>query len=119
MFTEIDLGTYFSHFIKTDPTFVDEYGPEIRSYHKIISLICLQHNEIVCKNYAITNYENDKLNLCSIARFLSHQPRVENRNNIMKKMGVALGYKCHPCTPYKRKENGEYIAPNTDEISTD
>jgi len=35
----------------------------------------------------------------------------------MKRMGDALGYKCHPCTPYKRKEHGENIAPNTDDIS--
>ncbi len=104
-FTETDLGTFLAHIIQTDPTFVDEYGQEIRSYHKIISWIWLQHNETVCKNYAITNYENDKLDLCSIARFLSHQPKVEER--------VALGYRCHPCTPYKRKEYGENVAPNT------
>ena len=81
-FTETDLGTYLAHIIQTDPTFVDEYGQETRSYNKIISCIWLQHNLTVCKNYAITNYENDKLDLCSIARFLSHQPKAEDRKSI-------------------------------------
>jgi len=32
-------------------------------------------------------------------------------------MGDALGYRCHPCTPYKRREHGDTPVPNTENIS--
>lgn len=32
-------------------------------------------------------------------------------------MGAAVGYKCHPCTPYKREESGGSVVPNAEDIS--
>ena len=34
----------------------------------------------------------------------------------MKRMGDALGYRCHPCTPYKRKQHGVTYVPSIDGI---
>jgi len=36
----------------------------------------------------------------------------------MNKIGDALQYKCHPCTPYKRKEYGGTVVPSTEDISS-
>lgn len=116
---EADLGAYLSYIIQNNPTFVDEYGQEIPSYYKIFRFIWEQYNETVCQNYAVKQFDKDKLDLCGVARFLSHQPVVEDHQNIMKRMGHVLNYTCHPCTPYKRKEYGEIIVPNTDDISPD
>jgi len=117
-FVEEDLGFYLNHITtKKRPPFKDEYGQVIRSYNKVFKFVWVQYNETLCKNYAIEQFENDKLDLCSVARFLSHQPLVNDRVTLMKRIGDSLGYKCHPCTPYKRKEHGENIAPNTDDIS--
>ncbi len=116
---EVDLGAYLSYIIQNNLTFVDEYGQEIRSYYKIFRFIWEQYNETVCQNYAVNQFDKDKLDLCSVARFLSHQPVVEDRQTLMKRMGHALNYTCHPCTPYKRREYGEVLVPNTDDISSD
>lgn len=37
----------------------------------------------------------------------------------MKRMGDALGYRCHPCTPYTPKQYGGTIVPSTDGIDPD
>jgi len=103
--------------IERDPIFKDEYDQEITSYYKVFEFIWYQYNETLCENYATKQFENDKLDLCSVARFLSHQKSVEGRESIMKRMGDALGYRCHPCTPYKRKQYDRNIAPNTDHIN--
>jgi len=115
---DMDLGSYLNHLIfrRTIP-FVDEYGEEIRAYQRVFQFIWKQHNETLVHNYAIHQFDKDKLDLCSVARFLSHQKSVENHKTIMKTMGESLGYRCHPCTPYKRKEYGPTIIPNTDNIS--
>ena len=115
-FRETNLGNYLSHIIETDPVFIDEYGNEIRSYYKVFSFIWVQYNETLCQNYAITKFDKDKLDLCSVARFLSHKQQVRDRRTLMKRMGIALGYKCHPCNPYKGKEYGVPVVPDTEDI---
>jgi len=112
-----DLGAYLNYVLTEDQPFIDEYNQEITSYYKILNFIWRQYNETLCKNYAVKKYDVDKLDMCSVARFLSHKPAVQDRRTIMKRMGDALEYRCHPCTPYKRKEYLENIAPNTDNIS--
>jgi len=117
-FKEADLETYLKYIVVVkNTTFKDEYGQDIRSYRKMFKFIWVQYNETLCQNYAIKQYDEDKLELCSVARFLSHQTKVEDRGTIMKRMGDALGYKCHPCTPYKTKEHGGTVVPNTEDIS--
>ena len=114
-----NLGVYLSYILNKDPPFLDEYGQEITFYSKILEAIWQQYNETLCNNYAINKYDQDKLDLCSVARFLSHQPAVEGRITIMKRMGDALEYRCHPCTPYKRNLYGETTPPSTEGISQD
>jgi len=117
-FKDADLGTYLSYLIykRTEP-FVDEYGHVIRVYKKVFRFIWEQYNETLMQNYAINRFYKDKLVLCSVARYLSHQPTVEQRETIMKRMGDALGYRCHPCTPYTPKQYDETIVPSTDDIN--
>jgi len=117
-FKDLDLGTYLSHLIykRTEP-FKDEYGQVIRAYKKVFRFIWEQHNETLVQNYAIGQFDKDKLNLCSVARYLSHQPKVEQRGTIMKRMGDALEYMCHPCTPYTPKQYSETVVPSTDGIN--
>jgi len=118
-FEEADLEIYLNYIvIVKNTTFKDEYGQEIHSYFKIFKFIWVQYNETLCQNYAINQYDVDVLDLCSVARFLSHQTTVKDRGTIMKRMGDALGYKCHPCTPYKRKEYGGTVVPSTEDISS-
>jgi len=117
-FKDTDLGTYLSHLIykHTEP-FVEEYGQVIRVYKKVFRFIWEQYNETLVQNYAVKRFNKDKLDLCSVARYLSHQPAVVQRATIMKRMGDTLGYRCHPCTPYTPKEFGETIVPSTDDIN--
>jgi len=113
------LGYYLNYLVNPPKNiiFFDEYGEEIRSYKKVFRFIWGQYNETQVQNYAIRQYDKDKLDLCSVARYLSHQPAVEDRKTIMKRMGDALGYRCHPCTPYKRKEHSAPPAINTEDIN--
>jgi len=37
-------------------------------------------------NYAIGQFDKDKLDLCSVARYLSHQTSVEDRGTILKRV---------------------------------
>ena len=118
---ETDLGSLLSHLLRarnTEP-FVDEYGEIIRNYKKVFRFIWEQHNETLVKNYTVARFTKDRLYLCSIARYLSHQPKVEHRTTIMKRMGDALRYRCHPCTPYTPKQYDETIVPSTDAINPD
>jgi len=119
-FDEMDLGIYLKHLIfkRTEP-FVDEYGQVIGAYHRVFRFIWEQYNDTLDKNYEALQFDKMRLDMCSVARFLSHQSAVKNRETIMKRMGDSLGYRCHPCTPYKRKEYGPTIVPNTDNISPD
>ena len=114
-----NLGVYLNYILNKDPPFLDEYGQEITFYSKILEAIWQQYNETLCNNYAINQYDQDKLDLCSVARFLSHQPAVEDRITIMKRIGDALDYRCHPCTPYKWLIYGFNTLPSTDSISAD
>ena len=117
---DTDLGTYLSYLIfnRTDP-FEDEYGQNIRNYKKVFRFIWEQYNETLAQNYAIKQFNRDKLDLCSAARYLSHQPTVQNRATILKRIGDALRYRCHPCTPYTPKQYDETIVPNTNDINLD
>ena len=103
-------------FNRTEP-FVDEYGEVIRVYKKVFHFIWEQYNETLAQNYAIKQFDKDKLVLCSVARYLSHQPTVQNRTTILKRVGDALRYRCHPCTPYTPKQYDETIVPSTDHIN--
>ena len=124
-FKEKDLGTYLHRISESNnnaTTYFDEYGQEIPSYFEIFDSIWEQHKEILCENYAIQKFDQDKLVLCSLARFLSHQPLVEDRKTLLKRMGDALGNGCHPCTPYKplKQDDGTFNVPtNTDKIGPD
>lgn len=117
---DADLGAYLSNLIfqRIEP-FIDEYGQEIDSYPKVFGFIWQQYNESLLENYAINQFDKDKLYLCGVARFLSHQTQVNDRRTIMKRMGDALGYKCHPCSPYNPKRYGETNVPNTDNVGQD
>jgi len=117
---DTDLGTFMSYLIfnRTEP-FLDEYGENIRNYKKVFRFIWEQYNETLAQNYAIKQFNKDKLDLCSVARYLSHQPTVRHRETIMKRMGDALKYRCHPCTPYTPKQYDETIIPSTDGINPD
>jgi len=116
---DTDLSIYLNRIYEGNTTYVDEYGQEIYAYYKVFFFIWKQYNETLCENYAIGKFEKDRLNLCSVARFLSYQPSVENRQTLMKRMGDALGTICHPCTPYKPKQYGETIVPPFDGINPD
>lgn len=113
---EADLGAYLKQMSQRSDPYVDEYGQEILSYKKVFRFIWKQYNETKVQNYAIKQFDKDKLDLCSVARYLSHQPVVQNRETILKIIGKALNYTCHPCTPYKRKEHGKTFIPNIEDI---
>jgi len=117
-FHSTNFGVYLKYLIfnRTEP-FVDEYGQNIRNYRKVFRFIWEQYNETLVHNYAIKQLNKDKLDLCSVARYLSHQPKVEQRKTIMKRMGDALRYMCHPCTPYTPKQYGETIVLSSDDIN--
>jgi len=119
-FKDADLGTYLGYLInkRTQP-FIDEYGQTIKNYKKVFRFIWEQYNETLVQNYAIDQFNKDKLDLCSVARFLSHQQTVDQREIIMKRMWDALGYRCHPCTPYTPKQWNVTIVPSTDGINPD
>lgn len=119
-FNDADLGTYLNFLIKnrTEP-FVNEYGQVIRVYKKVFRFILEQYNETLVQNYATNQFEKDKLDLCSVARYLSHQSTVEDRKHLMKRMGDALEYRCHPCTPYRPKQFSETVIPDISRIDLD
>ncbi len=118
-FRDTELDTYLHRMIQLTENYTDEYGQVIHAYKKVFSFILQQYKEVKVNNYAVGQFDKDKLDLCSVARFLSHQPKVDNRQNLMKRMGDALEYRCHPCTPYKRKEHDVTIVPETDNINPD
>ncbi len=116
---DADFGTCLNQMIQRFEFFVDEYGQVIANYKKVFRFIWEQFNETVMHNYAVGQFDKDKLDLCSAARFLSHQQTVVNRTTMIKRMSDALGYKCHPCTPYKRKQYDVTIVPKSDNSSYD
>lgn len=118
-FAEADLEIYLNQMIERAEPYVDEYEQEIPVYKKVFSFIMEQCREVKVQNYAVSHFDKDKLDMCSVARFFSHQSSVKERKTLMKRMGDALGYRCHPCTPYKRKQYGETKVPDTDNISPD
>jgi len=100
---------------RTEP-FIDENGQIIRNFKKVLRFIWEQHNETLVKNYKIREFNQDKLQLCSVARYLSHQPEVKERLTIIKRVGEALNYTCHPCTPYTPKQHSETFVPSIYDI---
>lgn len=114
---EKNLSYCLDRMFKRRQEYKDEFNQTISSYKKVFSFILDQHQEILVHNYAVGQFNKDKLDLCSVARYLSHQPELdEHRRTIMKRMSDALGYKCHPCTPYKRRQSGESKVPQTADI---
>jgi len=118
-FQDLSLEIYLNETINRSEPFIDEYGEVITTYNKVFRFILEQYKELEVHNYAIGQFDKDKLDLCSVARYLSHQTHVEDRGTILKRMSSALGYRCHPCTPYKRRQHGNTIVPSTDGISPD
>ena len=61
-FKDTDLANYLSYLIfkRTEP-FVDEYGQVIRNYKKVFRFIWEQHNETLVQNYAVGQFNKDKL----------------------------------------------------------
>ncbi len=116
-FTDSDLGSYLNQMIQRSEPYVDEYGQVIHVYKKVFTFIYEQYNETLVQNYAVKHFDKDKLDMCSVARYLSHQHSVSDRKTLMKRMGDALEYRCHPCTPYKRKQYGETKVPDTSNIN--
>jgi len=112
------LGAYLKYLVYNHKEpFVDEYGKNIRNYKKVFRFIWEQYNETLVQNYAIQQLNKDKLDLCSVARYLSHQPNVDKRNTLMKRTGDALRYRCHPCTPYTPKQYDETTVLSTDDVN--
>lgn len=93
--------------------FVDELGETIKSYKKVFSFVLDQVEEVELGNYAVKQFAKDRHDLCSIARYLSHQVLYADRKTIIKRMGDALGQACDPCTPYKRLQHANEVAINT------
>ncbi len=104
---DAELGIFLSHIVNqnNNKIYFDEYGEVISSYQELFSNIWEQYNETLCENYAVKQFEKDRLDLCSSAKFLSHQLGVKDTRKIMKRMGKALKYRCDPCMPYKRNDN--------------
>ena len=92
---------------------MDENGQTIRNFKKVLRFIWEQYKETLLQNYKIREFDQDKLQLCSVARYLSHQTEVKERHTLMKRMGDALGYRCHPCTPYTPKQYNQTFIPRT------
>ena len=91
---------------KKNESYLDEFGNEIKGYRTIFSLVLKQVDEVENNNYAVNQFEGDKYDLCSISKYLSHQRTFSDRQNIISKMGEALGSECDPSMPYKRKLYG-------------
>lgn len=102
---------------KKNESYLDEFGKEIKSYRTIFSLILKQVDEVENNNYAVSHFEGDKYDLCSISEYLSHQRTFSDRQNIMKKMGNALGTKCDPSMLYKRKIHGDPCSSENRQLS--
>jgi len=92
---------------RRDP-YLDELSRVITGYKTIFELILKQVEEVSNNNYAVGQFDNDRHDLCSIARYLSHQESFSDRQNIISKMGDALGSECDPCIRYKRKNFNEF-----------
>jgi len=103
---DANLTQYLNAMRKSNGSYLDEFGKEIKGYRTIFSLILKQVDEVENNNYAVSQFESDKYDLCSISKYLSHQRSFSDRQNIMTKMGDALGTKCDPSMPYKRKIHG-------------
>lgn len=90
-------------------TYYDEFGEEIISYKDVWGFIWKQYNETLCENYATKQFANDKLDLCSVARYLSlDEMQDENsKTSIVERMEIALRSLCDSCLPYNRMEPGE------------
>lgn len=84
--------------------FYDEFGQIITSYKKIFFFISEQVDEVAVGNYAIKQFDKDRHDLCSVARYLSHQIKYSGHKTIIQRMGDALGSPCDPCIPYRRKQ---------------
>ncbi len=107
----MDLGFYLRIMTQNNATYFDEHENIISSYSDVWRSIWKQYNETLCENYATKQFENDKLDLCSVARYLSHQLQLKyHHTTILERMRVALKInKCDTCLPYNRNDPGETI----------
>jgi len=107
----MDLGFYLSIMTSNKTTYYDEIENVISSYSDVWRSIWKQYNETLCENYATKQFVDDTLDLCSVARYLSHQLQLKYRQTyIFERMGVALKIKkCDTCLPYNRKDPGEIV----------
>ncbi len=101
---EANTTFYLDEMRSQSEPFRDEYGQVIPFYKKVLTFITEQINEMVIGNYAVGQFAKDRHDLCSIARYLSHQTRYSERQTIIQRMGEALGSECDPCIPYRRKQ---------------
>jgi len=110
--THLSLGMHLSYMTQTTKPYYNENGLIISSYKDVWNIIWKQYNETLCENYATKQFENDKLDLCSVARYVFHQIKLKNlTSSIVEKMGVALMIKrCDICLPYNRNGFSETIA---------
>jgi len=101
----MDLGFFLNIMTQDNKSYYDEYGKVINSYIDVWSSIWKQYNETLCENYATKQFQNDILDLCSVAKYLSHQLPADP---ILKRMGAALMIKkCDTCLPYNKKYPGK------------
>ena len=72
---DTEFGVHLSRIVNesNNKIYFDEYGEVISSYKELFSNIWKQYNETLCENYAAKQFEKDRLDLCSSAKFLSHQ----------------------------------------------
>lgn len=110
-----NITTYLQEMRTQNESYYDEFGVVIKSYRKVFSFILDQVEEVELGNYAVKQFEKDRHDLCSVARYLSHQKRYAERETILHRMGEALGKPCDPCTAYKRQQHAENVVPSTDE----
>jgi len=104
---DANLTYYLNAMRKKNESYLDEFGNEIKGYKTIFSLILKQVEEVENNNYAVSQFECDKFDLCSISKYLSHQKTFSDHQNIVTKIGDALGTKCGPSMPYKRLIHGD------------
>ena len=74
-----DLETYLTHIIESDIQYFLKTNTIKRfvSTTKCFNSFWTQFNEKVCENYAIKEYDIDKLDQCNVAKFLTTQTAVK------------------------------------------
>jgi len=79
---ESNLTVYLNAMRSMNEPFRDEFGQIIPAYRKVFAFILEQVDEVAVENYAIDQFEKDRYDLCSVARYMSHQTRYSGRQTI-------------------------------------